>query len=84
MILLMESSQSCALHLVVGHDETIEYLVYLVIGNTASGIGYMKNNLFFLQFIPEADRTFGGEFRSITYQIGENLKQAVPVCRDNQ
>lgn len=25
----------------------------------------------FLQFIPEADRTFGGEFRSITYQIGE-------------
>ena len=30
------------------HLETIEYLVYLVIGNTASGIGYMKNNLFFL------------------------------------
>jgi hypothetical protein len=28
--------------LVVGHDETIEYLVYLVIGNTASGIGYVK------------------------------------------
>lgn len=46
-------TQSCTLHLVVGHDETVEYLVYLVIGNTASGIGYMKNNFFSVNLYPK-------------------------------
>lgn len=80
----MAKSETCPLRKRVQFDKTVENMSHLVGSYSDACILHIKTDTLIIDFKAKADFTGKREFTSIGEEVGDNLRNAVPVFFNNQ